>query len=181
MSLADDNALQQRQRAIRLLILDIDGVLTDGSLFLGDGGEQYKAFHSRDGHGIRLWQQAGRTVAVITGRISQVVEHRMRDLGVEHIIQGRRDKGQALAELLSRFPDLTPEQAAFVGDDIVDWPAMRRVGLSVAVADAHPFVHNRADWCTQHPGGRGAVREVCDTLLQVQGLLDELYREYLDK
>lgn len=175
-----DNERQQRQRAVRLLILDVDGVLTDGSLFLGDGGEQYKAFHSRDGHGIRLLQQAGLAVAVLTGRVSRVVEHRMRDLGVEHIIQGRRDKGQALAELLSHFPHLTHTQVAFMGDDVVDWPAMRRVGLSIAVADAHPFVHSRADWCTEHPGGRGAVREVCDTLLHVQGLLDELYREYLD-
>jgi 3-deoxy-D-manno-octulosonate 8-phosphate phosphatase (KDO 8-P phosphatase) len=171
--------LLQLQRTIRLLILDVDGVLTDGSLFLGDGGEQYKAFHSRDGHGIRMAQQGGLEVAILTGRSSQVMVHRMRDLGVRHLIQGRRDKGEALDEILDRT-GCTRDQSAFVGDDVVDLPAMRRVALGIAVADAHPLVLERADWHTQAPGGRGAVREVCETLLAAQGRLEDILRAYLE-
>jgi len=172
-------ALLQRQRAVRLLILDVDGVLTDGSLFLGDQGEQFKAFSSRDGHGLRMLQDAGLTVAILTGRVSGVVEHRMRDLGIQLIIQGRRDKGAALAELLASS-GFAAEQAAYIGDDVVDLPALRRVLLGIAVADAHPLVIAHAHWCTAAPGGRGAVREVCDTLLEAQGLLEGLYRGYLE-
>ena len=172
-------ALLQHQRAVRLLILDVDGVLTDGSLFLSDTGEQYKAFSSRDGHGLRMLQDAGLTVAILTGRVSGVVEHRMRDLGIENIVQGRRDKGAALDELLAHC-GIAAEQAAFMGDDVVDLPAMRRVYLSIAVADAHPLVAAHAHWTTVARGGHGAVREVCDTLLEAQGLLEAIYRGYLE-
>ena len=175
----DARALLERQRATRLLILDVDGVLTDGSLFLGDAGEQYKAFHSRDGHGIRLALDGGLEVAILTGRTSGVVEHRMRDLGVRHLIQGRRDKGAALRELLATTGH-APAEAAFMGDDIVDLPAMRGVGLGIAVADAHPLVCEHADWVTSAPGGHGAVREACEGLLAAQGRLDELFRAYLE-
>ncbi len=171
--------LLRLQREIRLLILDVDGVLTDGSLFLGDAGEQYKAFHSRDGHGIRMAQQGGLEVAILTGRDSQVVVHRMRDLGVRHLVQGRRDKGEALDELLNRT-GFAPGQSAFVGDDVVDLPAMRRVALGIAVADAHPLVLEHADWHTQAPGGRGAVREICEALLAAQGRLEGILRAYLE-
>jgi len=171
--------LLRLQREIRLLILDVDGVLTDGSLFLGDAGEQYKAFHSRDGHGIRMAQQGGLEVAILTGRDSQVVVHRMRDLGVRHLLQGRRDKGEALDELLNRT-GFAPGQSAFVGDDVVDLPAMRRVALGIAVADAHPLVLQHADWHTQATGGRGAVREICETLLAAQGRLEGILRAYLE-
>ncbi|WP_018862978.1 3-deoxy-manno-octulosonate-8-phosphatase KdsC [Thioalkalivibrio sp. ARh3] len=174
-----DETLRHRQGAVRLLILDVDGVLTDGSLFMGDAGEQYKAFHSRDGHGIRLALDGGLEVAILTGRTSGVVEHRMRDLGVQHLVQGRRDKGAALHELLEQTGH-APEAAAFVGDDIVDLPAMRRVGLGIAVADSHPLVVRHADWVTQAPGGRGAVREVCEGLLAAQGRLEALFAEYVD-
>jgi 3-deoxy-D-manno-octulosonate 8-phosphate phosphatase (KDO 8-P phosphatase) len=171
--------LLRLQREIRLLILDVDGVLTDGSLFLGDAGEQYKAFHSRDGHGIRMAQQGGLEVAILTGRDSQVVVHRMRDLGVRHLVQGRRDKGAALDELLNRT-GFAPGQSAFVGDDVVDLPAMRRVALGIAVADAHPLVLEHADWHTQATGGHGAVREICETLLAAQGRLEGILRAYLE-
>lgn len=174
----DARALLERQRAIRLLILDVDGVLTDGSLFLGDAGEQYKAFHSRDGHGIRLALDGGLEVAILTGRSSGVVEHRMRDLGVRHLIQGRRDKGAALRELLA-VTGHSPDEAAFMGDDIVDLPAMQRVALGIAVADAHPLVREHANWVTGAPGGHGAVREACEGLLAAQGRLDELFQAYL--
>ena len=172
-------ALLERQRRIRLLILDVDGVLTDGSLFLGDGGEQYKAFSSRDGHGIRMAQQGGLELAILTGRNSEVVTHRMRDLGVHHILQGRRDKRTALTELLTQT-GFAPEHSAFVGDDIVDLPAMRQVGLGIAVGDAHPLVLEHADWHTRAPGGHGAVREVCEALLAAQGRLEDIFRAYLE-
>lgn len=171
--------LLQLQREIRLLILDVDGVLTDGSLFLGDAGEQYKAFYSRDGHGIRMALDGGLEVALLTGRNSEVVVHRMRDLGIRHLLQGRREKGGALAELLQQT-GFTTEQSAFVGDDVVDLPAMRRVALGIAVADAHPLVLEQAAWQTRAPGGRGAVREVCETLLAAQGRLEGLLRGYLE-
>jgi 3-deoxy-D-manno-octulosonate 8-phosphate phosphatase (KDO 8-P phosphatase) len=168
-----------RQRQIGLLILDVDGVLTDGSLFLGDGGEEYKAFHSRDGHGIRMAQHGGLEVAILTGRRSEVVAHRMRDLGVQHVLQGRRQKREALDELLAQTGFL-PEQAAYVGDDVVDLAVMRRCGLGIAVADAHPLVAEHADWQTRAAGGRGAVREVCEGLLAAQQKLEELLRVYLE-
>ncbi|WP_019626929.1 3-deoxy-manno-octulosonate-8-phosphatase KdsC [Thioalkalivibrio sp. ALJT] len=174
----DATTLNTRQQAVRLLILDVDGVLTDGSLFLGDAGEQYKAFNSRDGHGIRLALDGGIDIAILTGRTSGVVEHRMRDLGVEHLIQGRRDKGAALHELLQRTGH-DPAAAAFMGDDIVDLPAMQRVGLGIAVADAHPLVRQHAQWVTAAGGGRGAVREACEMLLAAQGRLDALLDTYL--
>lgn len=175
----EPTTLLQRQREVRLLILDVDGVLTDGSLFLGDGGEQYKAFHSRDGHGMRMAQQGGLELAILTGRNSEVVLHRMRDLGVRHLLQGRRDKGEALKELLGQT-GFAPEQSAFVGDDVVDLPAMRRVALGIAVADAHPLVLEHADWHTRERGGRGAVREVCETLLAAQGRLEDILRAYVE-
>ena len=171
--------LLERQRRIRLLILDVDGVLTDGSLFLGDAGEQYKAFNSRDGHGIRMAQDGGLEIAVLTGRNSEVVNHRMRDLGVRQIVQGRRDKGLAIEELLARS-GFTPLESAFVGDDVVDLPAMRRVALGIAVADAHPLVLEHADWRTRAAGGRGAVREICEELLGAQQRLEGILGVYLE-
>ena len=171
--------LLERQRRVRLLILDVDGVLTDGSLFLGDAGEQYKAFNSRDGHGIRMAQDGGLEVAVLTGRSSEVVNHRMRDLGVRHIVQGRRDKGLAVEELLAQSGFTAPE-SAFVGDDVVDLPAMRRVGLGIAVADAHPLVLEHADWWTRAAGGHGAVREICEELLNAQQRLEGILGVYLE-
>lgn len=172
-------ALLERQRRIRLLVLDVDGVLTDGSLFLGDGGEQYKAFNSRDGHGIRMAQQGGLEIAVLTGRTSAVVAHRMQDLGVRHLVQGRLDKREAMAELLEQtgFP---PAESAYMGDDILDLPAMRQTALGIAVADAHPLVLEHADWHTRAPGGRGAVREVCEALLAARNRLEDIYRGYLE-
>jgi 3-deoxy-D-manno-octulosonate 8-phosphate phosphatase (KDO 8-P phosphatase) len=178
MALVDDGLRRALQR-VELLILDVDGVLTDGSLFLGDAGEQYKAFNSRDGHGMRMALDGGLELAILTGRLSGVVEHRMRDLGVRHVVQGRRDKGLAVLELLEQT-GYHGEQAAFVGDDIVDLPAMRRVGLAIAVADAHPLVREHAHWCTRAPGGRGAVREVCEGLLEAQGRLEGVLRAYTE-
>ncbi|NIR58411.1 MAG: 3-deoxy-manno-octulosonate-8-phosphatase KdsC [Gammaproteobacteria bacterium] len=163
---------------IRLVIFDVDGVLTDGGLYLGDDGQEYKAFHSRDGHGMKMLQFTGVELGVISGRSSGVVEHRMRDLGVEHVYQGCLEKRAAFDELLARTGQ-SPEAAAFVGDDVVDLPAMRRAGLAIAVADAHPLVRQHAHWQTPSAGGRGAVREVCELVMEAQGTLQGMLKRFL--
>jgi 3-deoxy-D-manno-octulosonate 8-phosphate phosphatase (KDO 8-P phosphatase) len=156
----------------------VDGVLTDGSLFLGDDGQEYKAFNSRDGHGMTMLRQTGVKLAVITGRSSEVVRIRMQSLGVEHVYQGRRDKVPAYEEL-KRASGLADEQIAYVGDDVVDLPVMRRVGLSIAVADAHPLLQQHAHWHTRSPGGRGAGRDVCELIMEAQGNLGTMMERYL--
>ncbi len=168
----------ERAARIRLVVFDVDGVLTDGSLFLGDGGEEYKAFHSRDGHGMKMLQEAGVELAVITGRTSRVVEHRMASLGIEHVFQGQRDKLPAFEALLARL-GLEAAECAYVGDDVVDLPVMRRVGLAIAVQDAHPLVVRHAHWQTPSPGGRGAARDVCELILEARGDLERMLARYL--
>jgi len=170
--------IRARAARVRLLILDVDGVLTDGRLYLGDDGQEYKAFDSRDGHGMVLLQEGGVRLAVITGRSSNVVQMRMTSLGVTEVHQGCRDKLPVYAALRDRL-GLTDEVIGYVGDDVVDLPIMRRVGLGVAVADAQALVKRHAHWCTQAGGGRGAVREVCELILESQGLLDPLMERYL--
>jgi 3-deoxy-D-manno-octulosonate 8-phosphate phosphatase (KDO 8-P phosphatase) len=149
---------------IRLLLLDVDGVLTDGRLYYGAGGERLKVFHVRDGHGIKQVLGAGIQVSIISGRRSPAVAARCRELGVRELQQGVRDKLQAFERLCARLR-LRPADCACVGDDVPDLPLMRRVRLSFAVADAHPEVRRAADIVTSLPGGHGAVREVCDRLL----------------
>jgi len=150
--------------AIRLLVLDVDGVLTDGRLYFGARGEALKAFHVRDGVGLRQLQRAGLEIAVISGRRSPMVAARCRELGVGHVLQGVGDKLAALTRLCARLK-LTPAACACVGDDLPDVPVMRAAALSFAVADAHRVARRAADVVTRLPGGRGAVREVCDHLL----------------
>jgi 3-deoxy-D-manno-octulosonate 8-phosphate phosphatase (KDO 8-P phosphatase) len=168
-----------RAKAIQLVVFDVDGVLTDGSLYLGDDGQEYKAFNSRDGHGMTMLRQAGVAMAVITGRQSEVVRIRMESLGVEHVYQGQRDKRPAYVSLRDAC-GLSDEQIAFVGDDVVDLPVMRQVGLAISVADAHPMVVAHSHWQTKSPGGCGAAREVCEALLDAQGKLDAMLSTYLD-
>ena len=168
----------ERAARIRLVVFDVDGVLTDGSLFLGDAGEEYKAFHSRDGHGMKMLQEAGVELAVITGRTSRVVEHRMASLGIEHVFQGQRDKLPAFEALIARLR-LEAAECAYVGDDVVDLPVMRRVGLAIAVQDAHPLVVRHAHWQTPSPGGRGAARDVCELILEARGDLERVLARYL--
>jgi 3-deoxy-D-manno-octulosonate 8-phosphate phosphatase (KDO 8-P phosphatase) len=168
----------ERAAKIRLVIFDVDGVLTDGSLYLGDDGQEYKAFNSRDGHGMVILQETGVLLAVITGRSSEVVRIRMESLGVAHVYQGRRDKLPAYEELKGSL-GLTDGDVAYVGDDVVDLPIMRRVGLAIAVADAHPLVRQHAHWSTGTHGGRGAAREVCELILEAQGNLDRITTRYL--
>lgn len=167
-----------RARRLKLLVFDVDGVLTDGTLYLSDAGTEYKAFHSRDGHGMVMLRDNGVTLAIITGRQSEVVRLRMHSLGITHVYQGQRDKLPAYESLRDKL-GLTDEQVGYVGDDVMDLPVLRRVGFAVAVADAHPLVRTHAHWITGAPGGRGAAREVCEFVLEAQGRLDDLLRGYL--
>ncbi len=149
---------------VRLLISDVDGVLTDGTLYYGEAGESLKAFNVRDGLGVRMLDDAGIEVAVISARRSPALERRMADLGVRHVLAGRRDKVAALDELLAEL-SLDAADAAFIGDDLLDREISARVGLAIAVADADPTLRAAAAWVTRAPGGRGAVREVADAIL----------------
>lgn len=169
---------RQKARNIRMLIVDVDGVLTDGGLQFDNHGEEYKTFNSLDGHGIRMLLDQGIEVAVITGRESGIVRHRMQDLGVTRIYQGYRDKLPALEELLAHS-GLSNEQVAYVGDDLPDLPVMRRIGLAIAVANAHAFVRQHCDMVTENRGGGGAVREITDFLLESQSLLEAAQQAYL--
>ena len=162
------NARKQTPLAkIRLVILDIDGVMTDGRLYFGPRGEILKAFHVRDGHGIKLLMSSGVAVAAVSGRRSAAVAARMRELGVPHVIQGCADKLRALGEL-SRRLDITPLASACMVDDTPDLPLMSAVGFAAAVADAHPLVRSAAHWTATAAGGCGAVRELCDALLRAR-------------
>ncbi len=157
---------------VRLLILDVDGVMSDGLIYMGNSGEELKAFNVRDGYGIRCALTSDIEVAIITGRKAKLLEDRCETLGITHLYQGQSDKLLAFQDLLDKLA-IPAEQVAYVGDDLIDWPVMAKVGLSIAVADAHPLLIPRADYVTRIAGGRGAVREVCDLLLLAQGKLDE--------
>jgi len=163
---------------IKLVVFDVDGVLTDGSLFVGDDGQEYKAFHSRDGLGMKLLRKSGVEIGIITARTSDVVKHRMENLDIQHVYQGRLDKLPALEELLAKL-GLSFEQTAYVGDDIVDLPVMRQVGLAIAVQDAHPLAKQHAHWQTPHGGGRGAARDVCELIMEAQNTLDTQLESFL--
>ncbi|HEY0634247.1 MAG TPA: 3-deoxy-manno-octulosonate-8-phosphatase KdsC [Gammaproteobacteria bacterium] len=163
---------------IKLIIFDVDGVLTDGSLFIGDDGEEYKAFHSRDGHGMKMLHASGVEIGIITGRTSNVVRHRMQSLGIHHVYQGQLEKLPAFRELTAKL-GVDPQQVAYVGDDVVDLPILTRVGLAVAVADAHPLVKRHAHWTTPHGGGCGAARDVCELIMEAQGTLNGSLQHYL--
>lgn len=154
--------------SIRLLILDVDGVLTDGRLYYGARGELLKAFHVRDGHGIKALRAAGIEVAVLSGRRSAAVGRRCRELGIRHVIQGAGDKLAAFSRLARRL-EIEPRECACIGDDVPDLPLMRAVGLACAVADAHPAARRAAHYTTVSRGGSGAVREVCDLLAETAG------------
>lgn len=173
-----DDALK-RAAGIKLVAFDVDGVLTDGGLYIGDNGVEYKAFYSRDGHGMRMLMESGVDIGVITGRQSRLVTDRMASLGVTHVYQGRREKGPAFESLLEDT-GLSGGEVAFVGDDVMDLPAMARAGLAVAVADAHPLVLERAHWRTPSPGGRGAVRDVCELVMRARGTLNDALGAYLE-
>jgi 3-deoxy-D-manno-octulosonate 8-phosphate phosphatase (KDO 8-P phosphatase) len=172
MYLADLPAdVLDRAAKIRLAVFDVDGTLTDGRLWYGEDGHETKVFHVHDGLGLKQLQVNDVQVALITARISHPVALRAQDLDIAHIYQGQSDKRACLLELLDAL-HLTPEQAAFVGDDLPDLPPMRIAGLAVAVANAHPWVVEQAHWQTSKSGGLGAAREVCDLILHAQGKSD---------
>ncbi|HNI64767.1 MAG: HAD hydrolase family protein [Pseudomonadales bacterium] len=171
-----DKLLQKIER-IRLLALDVDGVLTDGRLyFLPDGGE-IKVFNSLDGHGLKMLQRSGVTVALITGRSSTAVARRAAELGISHLHQGSEQKLPIFDGLLEQL-GLDYSQAAFMGDDLPDLPLIRRAAVGMTVANAHPLVQQSADWQSTLAGGQGAVREACDLIMQTQGTLCRLLQAY---
>ncbi|RJQ67544.1 MAG: phenylphosphate carboxylase subunit delta [Desulfobacteraceae bacterium] len=165
--------LTAKLKQIRLLLLDVDGVLTAGEIIYGDNGEQFKVFDVKDGLGIRLLKEARIDVGVVTGRTGKALLHRCRNLGIDLIFEGIRNKAGVLPEIEQRTR-VGVESMAFIGDDLPDLSIMRRVGLAVAVADAHEAIRKTAHLTTLAPGGRGAVREVCEAILKAQGRWDEL-------
>lgn len=174
----NDHPALIRATPIRLIIFDVDGVMTDGRLYYGDNGEEYKAFHSLDGHGLKMLQQSGVELAIITGRRSQLVTHRAQNLNIQRVYQGITDKGHAYQELLQQT-GLRAEETAFMGDDLVDLPAMIRCGLAITVPDAVDEVRERAHLVTSRSGGLGAVREACEFIMRAQGTFDTLLQHYL--
>ncbi|HRH82361.1 MAG TPA: HAD hydrolase family protein [Thiobacillaceae bacterium] len=169
--------LYARMRPLKMLIFDVDGVLTDGSLFFGDDGQEYKAFNSLDGHGIKMLRDSGVEAAIITGRTSQVVLHRAKNLGIERIFQGAGDKLESFRVLL-RETGLQPAQTGYMGDDIVDLPVLKRSGLAVTVPTAPALVRNQVHYVTHAQAGRGAAREVCELIMQAQGTWAEQLAHY---
>ncbi|MDX1609341.1 MAG: HAD hydrolase family protein [Halofilum sp. (in: g-proteobacteria)] len=174
-----DESVRARAATLELVVFDVDGVLTDGRVVFGDDGFELKAFSTRDGLGMRLLQDSGVAVGIITGRTSTVVSRRAEELRVRHLMQGRPDKGPAMQELLERT-GIAAENAAYVGDDVVDLPAMRGVALGIAVADADAFTRRHADHVTRAAGGAGAAREVCELVMAARGTLESSLRRYLD-
>lgn len=167
-----------KAKKIKLVVFDVDGVLTDGRIIIGDDGQEYKAFHSRDGHGMKLLQYTGVEIAIITGRTSKTVEHRMNGLGISHVYQGKRVKLPVFESLIEEL-GLSAEECAYVGDDWVDLAIMNRVGLAVAVQDADAVVKKHAHWITPSAGGHGAAREVCELIMEGQGnLQDQIERHF---
>ncbi|MBW5290312.1 MAG: 3-deoxy-D-manno-octulosonate 8-phosphate phosphatase [Candidatus Ruthia sp. Asou_11_S2] len=170
--------LNQQAKNIKLIIFDVDGVLTDGGLYFSDEGIELKRFNSLDGLGIKLLKQNDIEVAVISVRSSKNVAHRMRNLGIEHFYQGQDDKVVAFNNLIKKL-SLQAEQVAYMGDDIIDLPVMIKVGLPIAVANAHELVKENAYFVTEKIGGHGAVREVCDLLLKAQNTFNKAIEKYL--
>jgi 3-deoxy-D-manno-octulosonate 8-phosphate phosphatase (KDO 8-P phosphatase) len=173
------SGVQQRAARIKLLLMDCDGVLTDGRIWLFENGEEQKGFHTRDGLGIDLWHRAGLKSGIISGRTSSAVETRARGLGMAFIKQGCEDKQEAFADTLAQA-EVTSEEVAFIGDDLNDIPLMMQSGLGIAVADAALETRKHAQYVTKTVGGQGAVREAIELILKTQGRWDELVRRYVD-
>lgn len=178
MKPVDKSQIQERAARVKLLLMDCDGVLTDGRIWLVENGEDQKAFHTRDGLGIDLLHRAGLRSGIISGRISSALERRAQSLGVSYLWQGRDDKRQAFADTMVQA-QVTNEEIAFMGDDLTDLPLMAQSGLAIAVADAVAEVKAHAHYVTTATGGNGAVREAIELILKAQGRWDELVNSYL--
>jgi 3-deoxy-D-manno-octulosonate 8-phosphate phosphatase (KDO 8-P phosphatase) len=170
--------IERRAARIKLLLMDCDGVLTDGRITLLDNGDEQKSFHTRDGHGLVLLHRAGLQTGIISGRTASTVERRARDLGISHVRQGCLNKIEDFEKLLMEV-GIEEEEVAFIGDDVTDIPLMQRSELAIAVADATEETRAAAHYVTELPGGFGAVREVCEMILKAQGFWNELMRRYI--
>jgi 3-deoxy-D-manno-octulosonate 8-phosphate phosphatase (KDO 8-P phosphatase) len=170
---------KSRIENIRLLLLDVDGVMTDGGIAYDNNGVETKRFHVRDGHGMKLLQRAGIEIGIITGRESAIVAHRAEELGIKRVFQGAKNKLEPY-ELILKQGGYSDYEVAYVGDDLVDLPILRRVGFGVAVADAVPELRPWVDYVTSAPGGYGAVREICDLLLKQSGKWDQVTARYFE-
>jgi 3-deoxy-D-manno-octulosonate 8-phosphate phosphatase (KDO 8-P phosphatase) len=171
--------LPRRCQPIEALILDVDGVLTDGAIIYTEGGEEIKAFHVRDGSGLKWWRKLGKAAALVTGRRSEIVARRGLELGLTPVVQGADDKRSAALQVLAEWK-VKPHEACYIGDDLPDLGAMREVGLAVAVANACPEAVESAHYVTAARGGQGAVREVIELILKCQGSWDDIVAEHRD-
>ena len=165
---SESDAVAARARAVRLAVFDVDGVMTDGTLYFGAQGEEFKAFNTLDGHGMKMLQSAGVATAILSGRSSEAVNRRAAELGIRHVVQGAQDKVNAFEKMRASL-GLEASACAFVGDDLPDLAVMRLCGFAVAVANASEPVKSAAHYVTRAHGGRGAVREFCDLVLRAQG------------
>ena len=177
MQYAAPDALD-RARRLKLMIFDVDGVLTDGNLWFGPCGEELKAFHSFDGHGIKMLAATGVQTAILSGRSSPAVTARANELGIEHVLHGLEEKRPAYEHLLKRLA-LSPQAAGYMGDDVVDLPVLTRCGFAATPGEAPEDVRKRVHYVTASPAGRGAVREVCEFVMRAQGTLDRVLERYL--
>lgn len=168
-------ALRERLARLKLMIFDVDGVLTDGSLWYGEQGEMFKRFNALDGHGLKMLATSGIKVALVTGREGPIVDRRAAELGLGDVLQNVRDKGAVLTELVARY-HLTFEESGFMGDDLIDLPAMQRAGFAASVPDAPAYMTQAAHWVATKSGGKGAARECCDLILASQGRLGHFFQ-----
>ena len=171
------SADSEKLKHIKLLLLDVDGVMTDGGIIYDDRGAEIKKFHVKDGLGIRMLILAGIQVGIVTGRSSPALKYRCDNLGIDLVFDGVRKKAVVLEEIIRKF-SVVSDEIAFMGDDLPDLPLMKRVGLSIAVADAHPLVASKAHMVTTAGGGNGAVREVCDAILKARGLWEKMLERF---
>jgi 3-deoxy-D-manno-octulosonate 8-phosphate phosphatase (KDO 8-P phosphatase) len=169
--------IKEKLKGIKLLVLDVDGVMTDGRIIMDNEGKEIKNFNVLDGHGLKILQRHGIKVAILTGRKSKVVEYRAKDLGINDVYQGAFNKKEVFGKILKKHK-LSASAVAFMGDDFVDIPVLKRVGFSAAVADAVDVVKKSVDYVTNHKGGYGAVREVCELILKAQGKWPEIAAKY---
>lgn len=179
MAMIQPNA-RERASDLRLMGFDVDGVLTNGDLYFTPAGDEIKVFSSLDGHGLKMLQESGIEVAIITGRKSAMVERRMENLGIRHVFQGVHDKRAVMATLCESL-GISTAQAGYIGDDVVDLPVLTSCGFSATVADGHDFVKQQVHIVTSKGGGRGAVRELCDFILEAQNKLGPMLEHYLHK